>query len=554
MFKNVPKKFLPPEEHWPDFLYAHPDVNYVHHRESFNATAEILDAGIGKNGWANNVAIYDANKNETWTYTRLQQEVNRLGNALKKLGVKPGDRVMWRFGEVPEAAVAELAIWKIGAVNVPSALPERAREIEFIANDIEATVLICQGDEVEQALKALPNLKTVKHIIAVPENETNEVLNYRKLLDESSPDLEPYPNRPTDAASIFYTGGTTGHPKGCIHSHAAEVIIADIMCGLVRRPSSKDVSLCLPPIGHAFGNGEKINFPFRFGGAAVYKERPTSNEIWDMLRKYKVSIMAAAPTSYKLLIECFDSSYLDELKLRIVIASGEMLTKEVADNWFSKIGVEIHNSVGMTPMRHIFIESMLNGEKVAPGNSVGKPLPGFEFKLVDDQGNPVKTGEVGRLAIRGVTGVVYWCNLHPQMPGKQKEDIIDGWNLLDDAYTQDEEGWLYFASRLDNMIVTAGRQVAAPEIEEVLGEHPAVHQIAVVGVPDPVRTNMVKAYIELNSGFKPSDELVKDIQAFAKENMATYKYPRAIEFVDKLPRDAVGKIQRRLLREMNIPK
>ncbi|MFZ3371427.1 MAG: benzoate-CoA ligase family protein, partial [Desulfitobacteriaceae bacterium] len=207
---------------------------------------------------------------------------------------------------------------------------------------------------------------------------------------------------------------------------------------------------------------------------------------------------------------------------------------------------------GMTPMRHIFIESALHGIKVAPGNSVGKFVPGYEYKLVDDKGNKVKNGEIGRLAVRGLTGVVYWCNLHPQMPGKQREDTINGWNLLDDAYTQDEDGWLYFSTRLDNMIITGGRQIAAPEVEEVLSAHPAVNQVAVVGVPDPVRTNSVKAFVVLNPGYTPSEELIKELQAYAKDNMSFYKYPRIIEFIDSLPRDAVGKIQRRLLREQSI--
>lgn len=548
MFDNVPKQFLPPEESWPDFVYAHPKVSYVHHRESFNATAEILDKGIAANGWAEKIAIHDANRNEQWTYSRLQQEVNRLGSALKKLGVKPGDRVVWRFGEIPEAAVAELAVWKIGAINVPSALQERAREIQFICNDTEAKVLICQSDQIEPALKAKPDLKTVKHVISVPESNSSDTLDYRKLIDDAQADLEAYPTRPTDAASIFYTGGTTGHPKGCIHSHACEVIIADLLCGLVREPGPEDVFLCLPPIGHAFGNGEKINFPFRFGASAVYKDRPAVNEIWDLLRKYRVTCIAAAPTSYKMMLGAFDPAFLDELKLRFVVASGEMLTKDVKDKWFQKVGVEVHNSVGMTPMRHIFVESYFGGVKVAPDNSVGKPLPGYEFKLVDDKGNKVKCGEIGRLAVRGPTGVVYWCNIHPQMPGKQKEDIVNGWNVLDDAYTQDEDGWLTFVTRLDNMIVTAGRQVAAPEVEEVLIGHPAVQQVAVIGAPDPVRTNSVKAVIVLNPNYAPTDALVKEIQNYAKENMATYKYPRIVEFRDSLPTDAVGKVQRRLLR------
>ncbi|MFZ3372153.1 MAG: AMP-binding protein, partial [Desulfitobacteriaceae bacterium] len=348
MFDNVPKKFLPPQEDWPDFVYAHPEVNWVHYKENVNACSEILDVGIAKKGWGENVAIYDANKDESWTYLRLQEEVNRLGNALLKLGVQPGDRVMWRFGEVPEAAVAQLAIWKIGAINVPSALPERAREIEFTANDTEAKIIICQGDEVDQVLKALPSLKTVEHVISVPESRDDKLLDYRKLLDASGTDLVAYPTSPTDAASIFYTGGTTGHPKGCIHSHATEVIVADMVCGPSRAPTSKDVFLVLAPLGHAFGNGEKINFPFRFGAAVVYKERPSSAESWELIEKYQVTILAGAPTSYRLMLDFLEVDRRGKWSLRFVVASGEMMNKDLGDNWFKKTGVEIHNSVGMT--------------------------------------------------------------------------------------------------------------------------------------------------------------------------------------------------------------
>lgn len=552
LFQNVPDRFLPPKEHWPDFVYAHPDVNWVHYRDYVNAGEEILDVGIAKHGWGDKVAIYHADKDENWTYNRLQEEVNRLGNALKELGVKPGDRVIWRFGEEPYAAVAELAIWKIGAINVSTALQERAREIEFIANDTEAVMIICQTGQEEQVLRALPNLKTVKHLISVPESSNEKMLDYRKLLAESSTELEVYKNLPGDAASIFYTGGTTGHSKGCIHTHATEVVITDMLGRVNYGLTSEDVILCAAPIGHAFGNGEKINYPFRHGASVIYKERPTPKELWELALKYKATAMVLVATTYKMLIDLYEPSFRNQLKIRLCDCSGEMLTQDVMNKWNETTGLTMHNSVGMAPMRHSFLEAVSYGKKVAPGISVGKLVPGYEYKLIDDEGNTVKNGEIGRLCVRGLTGITYWNNLHPYMPGKQAEDVRDGWSWLDDAYIQDEDGWLYFHTRLDNMIVSGGRQIAAPEVEDVLGGHPAVNQVAVVGVPDPVRTQAVKAFIVLRSGFTPSDELVKEIQNYAKDTMSMYKYPRIIEFIDDLPRDHLGKIQRRVLRERSI--
>jgi len=549
LFSNVPERFLPPKESWPDFVYAHPELNWIHYRDHVNAAEELLDVGIAKHGWGNNIAIYDANKDETWTYNRLQEEVNRLANALAKLGVQPGDRVMWRFGEVPYAAVAELAIWKIGAISVATALQERAREIEFVANDCEAVLILCQADQVDQVQKARPNLKTVKNVISVPESQDETLLDYSKLLSEAGTIVETYPTLPGDAASIFYTGGTTGHAKGCIHTHATEVIIADMMCKQSYGLTQQDVIMCTPPIGHAMGNGEKINYPLRFGASAIYKDRPSVKETWELLIKYKATIFVAVPTNYRFMLDVYEPGYKEALNLRICEAAGEMLTPDLMKKWYDHVGVEMNNSVGMSPLRHNFCASIVNGQKVAPGTSVGKLVPGYEYKLIDDNGNTVKNGETGRLAIRGITGITYWKNLHPAMPGKQAEDVKEGWSWLDDAYTQDADGWLYFSSRLDNMIVTGGRQIAAPEVEDVLGNHPAVQEVAVVGVPDPDRTQAVKAFIVLNQGFTGSDDLIKELQEFAKENMSFYKYPRIIEFIDSLPKDHLGKIQRRVLRE-----
>jgi len=549
LFGNVPEKFLPPKKDWPDFVYAYPDINWIFYLDHVNAGEEILDVGIAKHGWGSNVAIHDANTGERWTYNQLQEEVNRLGNALKKMGVQPGDRVMWRFGEVPYAAVAELAIWKIGAINVATALQERAREIEFVANDSEAVVILCQADQLDQVQKALPNLKTVKNVISVPESQNDNMLDYRKLLSEAGTECEVYPTQPGDAASLFYTGGTTGHAKGCIHTHATEVMIADMMCKASYDLAPQDIIFCTPPIGHAMGNGEKINYPFRFGASAVYKDRPTIKETWELLIKYKATIFVAVPTNYRFMLDVYESGYKDALNLRICEAAGEMLTTDLMKKWYEFVGVEMNNSVGMSPMRHNFCASIVKGRKVAPGTSVGKLVPGYEYKLIDDDGNIVKNGETGRMAVRGITGIMYWNNLHPQMPAKQAEDVKEGWSWLDDAYIQDKDGWLYFSARLDNMIVTGGRQIAAPEVEEVLGEHAAVKEVAVVGVPDPVRTQAVKAFIVLNEGFNASNDLTKELQEFAKENMSFYKYPRVVEFIDDLPKDHLGKIQRRVLRE-----
>lgn len=552
MFSNVSDHFLPPKTDFPSLIYDSELFPYVKW-PTLNATFELLDRGIAENGWGSRPVLYDDNRDAVWTYVDLQQKVNAFGNVLRSLNVKPGDRVMWRFGEVPEAAIVQLAAWKIGAINVPSAIVERAREISYYANDTEASILITHADGIDQVIKALPELRSVRNIIVVPNTEEPEFLSYERLMAEASHTLEPYPTAPEDAASIFYTGGSTGHPKGCLHSHVAEVLIADLHCGVARGTTAEDVLFTHAPLGHAFGNGEKINFPLRFGASAVYREHVSPHQAWNILERYHVTILAGAPTMFRMMAEALPEN-LGNLRLavRTVVSTGEALSQDFMDKWTHLTGLSIHNAVGMTPMRHIFCESIRNGRQIAPHHSVGRPLPGYEFRLVDDEGNPVSPGEVGRLLVRGPTGITYWNHLHPNMPDRQHQDVVNGWSMLDDAYVQDEEGWLYFVSRMDNMIVTAGRQVAAPEVEEVMGRHPAVHRVAAVGIPDALRGNIIKVFVELQPDYRPDTGLKDELVVFAKDNMALYKAPREIEFIDKIPTDAVGKIQRKILRELSL--
>lgn len=549
MFFNVPQKYLPPEEHLPDFIYAGPFLDYIYPNKYLNLTEELVDKSINIKGWGDKVVIIDDNFKKKITYNELQIMVNKFGNVLKKLGIKEGDRVIFRFGDLYYPIVVQLAIWKIGAICVPSALPERAREIEYEANDTEAVAIVCQSDALDEVKKSLNNTKSIKSIISVPESKDAGFYSFNKLMAEAGEVLEPYRTQSFDAAGIYYTGGTTGHPKGCLHHHAAELAMADLN-SLARGLTDKDVLLSHAPIGHAFGNGEKILFPLFSGATVILKERPDPAYMWELLSKYGVTILAGTPTMFKFMLKVSgDLSRYNISNLRSLISSGEICSPDFAKKWYETTGVTICNVVGMTPMRHIFISSQREGKKQAPANSVGRLLPGYESKLIDDKGNEVDRNVAGRLIVKGPTGITYWNNLHPAMPDKQKTDVIDGWSVLDDAYILDGSGWLWFQSRLDNMIVSGGRQIAGPEVEDVLGKHQAVSSVAVVASPDEDRGNVVKAFIELKAGFTPSEDLKKEIQDFAKKNMATYKYPRIIEFIDKIPTDHVGKIQRKVLRD-----
>ncbi|HZQ28153.1 MAG TPA: AMP-binding protein, partial [Acidimicrobiales bacterium] len=284
----------------------------------------------------------------------------------------------------------------------------------------------------------------------------------------------------------------------------------------------------------------------------VYASRPSPQRMWELAEEFRVTTMAAAATMYRLMLQAVPDprDRHPKLGLRTAMSSGEVLDPHTYDRWEEALDFNVRNAVGMTPMRHLFLDSMWDGLKVAPGLSVGAPVPGYEACLIDAEGNPVTDPSTpGRLAVRGPTGITYWTNQHPAIRERAAQDVQHGWSALDDAYLRDEDGWLWFHGRLDDMIVTGGRQVAPIEVEEVLADHPAVAEVAVVPAPDPLRGQIVTAFVRLAEGRTGDTALVSELQEHAKRSMAGYKYPRRIEFVADLPRDGVGKIQRRRLRE-----
>lgn len=549
MFENVAPRFLPEPEHRPELTFGYGALQFVHYRRHFNAGEELLDGTIRRLG-ADRPAIHEPARDRTWTYGELLGAVNRLGNGLLRLGVQPGDRVLLRIPDVAEMAVAQLAVWKIGAIVVPTSVLERAREIAFMVNDTEATTIVADAEYLDEVRKARIEMPGVRNVIAIP--DAGDAVGAASLMADASEVLSMYPTRPLDASGIYYTGGTTGHPKGCLHTHASEVCLADLNAAC-RAAGPDDVFLTHAPIGHAFGNGEKINFPLRLGASVVYAQRLGAREMFELATRYRATILAGAATMYRMMLreEPAPISRYPQLSVRNALSSGEILDQETQAQWQEVLGFPLRNTVGMTPIRHIFIDSGWNGEKVAPGLAVGAPMPGYEARLVDVlTGQPAEPGEPGRLALRGPSGITYWTNRHPFIRERAASDVQNGWSLLDDAYARDEDGWLWFQTRLDDMIVTGGRQVAAPEVEAVLREHPAVAEVAVVPAPDDIRGQVVMAYVVLGAGWEPGPGTVLELQEFGKREMAGYKYPRRIDFLDELPRDPVGKIQRRKLRDL----
>ena len=550
MFENVDERFLPEPDHRPTLSFGAPWITYVRQRPSLNAAEQILDSTVRRLG-PDRTAIHDVTSGEAWSYGRLQAVVNRLGNGLLSLGLRPGERVVLRLPEVPEAAAAQLAVWKVGGIAAVTSVLERARELTFLLNDTEAGMLIVHGDyleEVEKVRAECPHLR----VVIVVGTAGPDYVQMAALVADASERLEPFPSHPLDGASIFYTGGTTGHPKGCLHTHAGEVVLSDLN-NLAVAAGPDDVFFTHAPIGHAAGNSEKVNYPLRVGGSVIYAVRPTPGQVWELAERYRATIFLGAATMFRMMLREVPSprEAFPGLALRLAMSSAEVLDQRTFEAWRGKIGFEIDNVVGMVPFRHIFLHPRWNGVRVAPGLSVGAPLPSYDAKLVDPETlRPVlEAGEAGRMALRGPTGITYWTNLNPTIREKAASDVRDGWSIGDDAYHFDDSGWFWFDTRLDDMIVTGGRQIAGVEVETVLKQHDAVSEAAVVGAPDELRGSIVMAYVVLSPGHEPGPEIVEELQNFSKAEMAPYKYPRRIEFVEALPKDEYGKLQRRLLRE-----
>lgn len=549
-FGNVDERFLPLAEHRPTFTFGAPALYYVYSRSTLNAGVALLDETISRYG-ADRPAIVEITGEGTrrvWSYADLARAVHRLAGGLRALGVGPGDRVLTRFGETPAAAITQLAAWRIGAIMVPAATAESARELTFMLRDTEPTVVMCQTEAEVALLAAVEQIDHPPVLIGWPDPLSGHVHSIDTVSAGQPDDAPAHPTAPLDASGIYYTGGTTGLPKGCLHTHAAEISLADLNLA-ARAIGSSDVLLSHAPMGHAFGNGEKVNFPFRSGASVVYADRPSPQRMWDLVGEEQVSILAGAPTMWRMMLR---ANVPDSVPaLRSALTAGEILDVHTADEWARRMGFVLDNAIGMTPMRHLFIHPTDRGARLADGLTVGAPLPGYEARLVDEEGNSVAAGgEPARLAMRGPSGITYWTNAHPDLRERAAKDVRGGWSLLDDAYTRDEDGWLWFQGRLDDMIVTAGRQVAPIEVEEVLAEHPAVGEVAVVPIPDDVRGMAVCAVVQVRDGAEGNAELTAALQAHAKERMAAYKYPRVITYVDALPKDQVGKIQRRRLREL----
>jgi len=525
---------LPPKQMWGERIYITNDFQYP---ESLNASVELLDRNQQR-GFGSRPSVFY--KEKRITYDELAATVGKMSNALRKLGVVKGDRIMLRFPNNPTAVALWLAVLRVGGVVVMVMPMLRARELTYRTNDAECSMVFCDGASIDEVRKAETAMDTVtKILICDGKDEVYE--SFEDLWMNESPECPAEKTSRSDIALIGYTSGSTGDPKGTVHFHDDVLAIADGYAKNTLHPTEKDVFSGHPSLSFTFGLGGLLIFPFRFGASVALLDQFTPENMLKTLVNYKCTIGFCAPTCYNMMMRLDEKGEYDLSNLRLGVSAGETLPKIVYDKWKAKYGVDLLDGIGSTEMLHIFVTNKPGDVK---GGATGKEVPGYIAKIIDENGKELPPNTPGLLAIKGPTGCRYL-----KKPERQEGYVKDGWNIPGDVFMKDDEGWYYYQCRNDDLIITGGYNVSPPELEAVINEHEAVKESAVVPKPDELRGQIVKAYVVLAPGHTGSDGLVKDIQDFIKRELAPYKYPREVEFIDALPRTDTGKVQRFVLRD-----
>nr|WP_315466582.1 AMP-binding protein [uncultured Undibacterium sp.] len=525
-------KHLPPPEQWPELLFDLPELQYP---ERLNCATAFLEAIVAQ-GFADKVAIRSASV--TWTYAELCTKVNQIAQVLvDEMHLVPGNRVLLRGANNPMMAANILAVWKVGGVAVPTMPLLRAKELSVIIEKAQISAALCSSalqEELDAAQKLSPVLQQIKIF------NTDVVGSVDQLMTTKSSNFKAVDTHAEDVCLISFTSGTTGMPKGTMHFHRDVLAICDCFPRSILQSQVNDTFIGTPPLAFTFGLGGLLLFPLRIGATAVLLEKLTPESLLKAIDDYQATVCFTAPTFYRQMLPMVRNFSLKSLQK--TVSAGETLPAATREAWQAATGLIMIDGIGATEMLHIFISAA--GEHARSG-ATGKAVPGYQACVLDESGNPAPVGVTGRLAVKGPTGCRYLAD------DRQKNYVLNGWNLTGDAYEMDAEGYFHYRARTDDMIITAGYNVAGPEVEEIILKHPDVAECAVVGLPDEERGQIVKAFVVLRDSNKASDALVSDIQQFVKANVAPYKYPRCIEFKDALPRTETGKVQRFKLKLTN---
>jgi len=517
---------LPPANAWPPLMFDAAVFGSTQpYPERLNAAVELLDATIAKFGADRRAVVFAGG---SWTYGELRDRVNRLANMLvDDFGVVPGNRVLLRMPNNEWLVAAWLAVLKTGAVAVTSMPALRATELRTVNEIAGVAVSLVDHRFVADWAEAAIGRGGV-----VGGGSVDDVLT---RLDGHKTEFAAVETSADDVAILAFTSGTTGRPKATMHFHRDMLAVCDTFSAHVLKPTPDDLFVGSPPIGFTFGLGALVLFPMRAGAAMLVLERPTPDALARSVSDYGVTVMSTAPTAYRAMLGLPD---VDFTGLRRCVSAGEPLGLATWQAFFDRTGCRIIDGIGSTEMLHIFISC--SDDDIRPG-ATGRPVPGYDACILDDDGNELPAGALGRLAVRGPTGCRYLND------ARQANYVQHGWNLTGDTYIRDDDGYYWYQARNDDMIISAGFNIAGPEVEMALLTHPDVLECAVVGAPDEQRTMIVHAFVVLRPGATVEALALQD---HCRRTIAAYKAPRVVEFIDALPRTTTGKVQRFRLREM----
>ena len=524
---------LPPRDQWPAFQFDLPELQYP---ERMNCAAVLLDDMV-RAGHGERVALR-APDGEC-SYAQLLAQANRIAQVLvRDMGLVPGNRVLLRGPNNPMMAACWFAVFKAGGICVGTMPLLRAKELTEIVNKAEITHALCDKRLEDELKLSLPSCSSLKFIKCWYDDATDslDVLCKNKSIEFKNVDTAA-----EDVALIAFTSGTTGKPKGTMHFHRDVIAMCDCFPRSCLRPSKDDIFIGSPPLAFTFGLGGLLCFPLRFGASSALVEKFTPETLLASIGRFKATILFTAPTMYRALAGIWDNcgKNYDLSSLKKCVSAGEALPDATRQLFKQASGIEIIDGIGSTEMIHIFIS---HAPEHAKRGATGHALPGYTAAVLDKNGVRCAPGQIGRLAVKGPTGCRYLAD------ERQKTYVQNGWNLTGDAYVMDMDGYFIYQARTDDMIISAGYNIAGPEVEGALLSHPAVAECGVVGQPDEERGMIVRAFVVLKKDFPANDEMKKELQEHVKRNIAPYKYPRAIEFAAALPRTETGKLQRFKLR------
>ena len=547
------RESLPPQDQWPTFEFTLPELQYP---DRLNAAAELIDAGVARFG-REKVALRVPG-GDTWTYGELQRRANQVAQVLTEdLGLRTGNRVLLRSPNTPWTVACWLGVLKAGGIVVTTMVAWQEREVRAVVEKVRPSVALIDHralDGVEHLFDGIPiaviggdgapgrpGAPGVKGAPGEPEAPGEPGRAHRALVaacDRKSGEFTAVATAADDVALLGATSGTTGVPKVTMHFHRDILANADTFGSHILGLTPDDVSAGTAPLAFTFGLGGLVVFPLRSGGSAVLVEKANPVQLAELITAYGITVFYTAPTGYRAILKQGHAEALSTL--RVAVSAGEHLPQETFAAVEDATGVRLVNGIGSTEMLHVFISAA--GDEIRPG-ATGRAIPGYRATILGDDGAEVPPGQPGRLAVIGPTGCRYLSD------ERQANYVANGWNVTGDTFVMDADGYFFFQSRTDNLIVASGYNVSATEVEEVIVSHPDVVECAVIGRPDPEKGTIVNAWVVLRDGVDPGSSTAESIQAHVRERLAIYKCPRRVDVVTELPRNPSGKVQHFILRE-----